>query len=92
MFEAFYASPESQALYGTGFGEAQITAIYQMLFNRAPEQAGLDYWLNQVTLGLLTPAGAALGILNGALNGDAVAVANKLAASCSPPRWTRSPK
>lgn len=38
---AFYASAESQALYGTLFGITQINAIYVMLFGRAAEPAGL---------------------------------------------------
>ena len=78
---AFSASAESQALYGSTFGAAQINAIYLVLFGRAAEPAGLAYWSNQVQLGLLTPAGAAVGILNGALNADAIAVTNKLDAS-----------
>ncbi|MDD4959400.1 MAG: DUF4214 domain-containing protein [Gallionella sp.] len=81
VYNAFYASPESQSLYGTAFGVNQINAIYNMLFGRDAEPAGLAYWANQVATGLLTPAGAALGILNGALNADATAVTNKLAAS-----------
>lgn len=81
VYEAFFASPESQALYGTDFGADQINAIYQMLFNRDAEPAGLAFWLNEIQLGHLTPAGAALGIMNGALNQDAVAVNNKLVAS-----------
>lgn len=80
---AFAASPESVALYGATFSQTQINAIYNMLFGRDAEPAGLAYWTNQVAVGLLTPAGAALGILNGALNADATAVTNKLAASAS---------
>ncbi|MBP3979785.1 DUF4214 domain-containing protein [Acidovorax sp. JG5] len=81
VYEAFFASPESQRLYGTDFGAEQINRIYNMLFGRDAEQEGIDYWLHQIELGYLTPAGAALGIMNGALNADKVAVANKLAAS-----------
>jgi len=80
---AFFASAESQSLYGTTFGVTQINAIYQMLFNRAAEPAGLAYWANEVARGALTPAGAAIGIMNGALNADATAVTNKLAASAA---------
>lgn len=83
VLNAFYASAESQSLYGTSFGATQVNAIYQMLFGRDAEPAGLSYWLNQVATGALTPAGAALGILNGALNADATAVTNKLAASAA---------
>ena len=81
VYTAFFESAESRSLYGDGFGVTQINAVYQMLFGRDAEPAGITYWANQITLGLLTPASAALGILNGAKNTDAVAVANKLAAS-----------
>ena len=54
----FSASPESQALYGTVFGAAQVNAIYQNLFNRDAELAGLVYWSGEVNAGRLTAAGA----------------------------------
>jgi hypothetical protein len=75
----FSESPESRALYGSTFGAEQIDAIYMNLFNRHAEQGGIDYWLGQVQKGELTPAGAAYGILVGAKNDDAIAVASKLA-------------
>ncbi len=77
----FSASPESQALYGTVFGAAQVNAIYQNLFNRDAEPAGLVYWSGEVNAGRLTAAGAALGILQGAQNADKTSVDNKLAIS-----------
>lgn len=80
---AFFASPESRALYGETFGPAQINQIYLTLFGRPAEEAGLAYWDNQIKLGLLTPAGAALGIQEGALNSDITALQNKLTASAA---------
>lgn len=80
---AFFASVESKALYGDAFGNAQINAIYNMLFNRDAEPAGLAFWSNEVARGALTPAGTALGILAGAKNADATAIANKLLASAA---------
>lgn len=74
----FSASPESQAMYGSTFGPAQINAIYRVLFNRDAEPAGLAYWSQEVAAGRLTPAMAAYGILVGAQNDDATAVSNKL--------------
>src|SRR5687767_2116766 len=78
---SFSASPESVALYGPTFNAAQINAIYQNLFNRDAEPAGLLYWSQEVAAGRLTPAGAALAILLGAQNDDLVAVQNKVAVS-----------
>lgn len=80
---AFSVSPESQALYGTGFSDATINAIYQNLFNRDAEPAGLSYWSTEVTSGRLTAAGAAYAIFLGAQNEDKVAVQNKMAISAA---------
>jgi Ca2+-binding RTX toxin-like protein len=80
---SFSASAESQALYGPTFDRAQVNAIYTLLFGRPAEQAGADYWLNQVVIGAVTPAGAAVAILNGALGGDITVINNKLAASAA---------
>lgn len=79
--QAFGESPESQALYGAGFNASVINSIYMNLFGRSAEPDGLLYWSQQVNSGALTPGEAALGILLGAQNADAVAVANKLAAA-----------
>lgn len=79
--QAFFASAESQALYGSEFNAAQINSYYLNLFGRGAEPAGIQYWLGQVALGNVTPAGAAVAILNGAQGTDAVAVQNKLVAS-----------
>lgn len=80
---AFFASPESKALFGETFGVAQINQIYLTLFGRPAEDAGVAYWLNEVARGALTPAGAAIGILEGARNADITAAANKLSASAA---------
>ncbi|MEP6790463.1 MAG: DUF4214 domain-containing protein, partial [Ramlibacter sp.] len=79
VVRSFSASPESKALHGEGFGAAQINAIYQNLFNRDAEPAGQAYWLAAVNSGSITPAQAALSILQGAQNSDKTAVQNKLA-------------
>jgi len=81
--DAFAASAESKALYGSTFNYAQINAIYLALFNREAEKAGLEYWYAKVADKTFTPAGAAIAILNGALNADKIAVENKLAASAA---------
>jgi hypothetical protein len=78
---AFSASPESQAFFGSMAVAAQINTIYNNLFNRDAEPAGLTYWSQEIGSGRLTLADAAMGILAGAQNDDKVAVANKLAAS-----------
>lgn len=81
VYEAFFASPESQRLYGAEFGAEQINSIYQMHFGRDAEPAGLAHWLGMVETGRLTPTGVALAILQGAQGSDKVIIDNKLAAS-----------
>ena len=81
--DAFAASAESKALYGTTFNYSQINAIYQALFNRDAEPAGLAYWYAKVADKTYTAAGAAIAILNGAQNADKTAIDNKLAASAA---------
>jgi len=81
--DAFAASAESKALYGSTFNYAQINAIYLALFNREAEKAGLEYWYAKVADKTYTAAGAAIAILNGAQNADLTAIENKLAASAA---------
>ena len=80
---AFSASPESLTLYGPVFNAAQINAIYQNLFNRDAEPAGLTYWATEVASGRISPASAAAAILLGAQNDDKKSVDNKLAIAAS---------
>jgi len=78
---AFSASTESQAFFGSLNTLAQINTIYQNLFNRAAEPAGLTYWAGEINSGRLSLAQASMGILAGAQNADKLAVTNKLAAA-----------
>ena len=78
---AFSASSESQAFFGSLNTLAQINTIYQNLFNRAAEPAGLVYWAAEINAGRLSLAQASMGILAGAQNDDKLAVTNKLAAA-----------
>ena len=82
--DAFFASAESQALYGGTFNAAMIDAIYLNLFGRHADAGGVTYYLNQVlTLGNLTPASAAIAIMNGAQGTDIELVNNKLVAAAA---------
>lgn len=45
---SFIASPEFIGLYGTNLSNsAFLNLVYQNVLDRAPDQAGMDYWLNQ---------------------------------------------
>lgn len=78
---AFSASAESQAFFGGLELTAKINAIYQNLFNRDAEPAGLLHWMGKIGSGEVSLADAAMTILANAQNSDKTAVANKLAAS-----------
>ena len=80
---AFYASAESQALYGTTVDANFINNVYLNVLGRAAEPAGITYWLSQISKGLVTPAGAAIAILNGAQGSDVTTVNNKLTAAAA---------
>lgn len=77
----FSHSAESQALYGEDFDVAQLNLIYNVMFGRNGDVVGMTWWANQIAHNLVTPAGAAIAILNGAQGSDKIAVENKLAAS-----------
>ena len=81
IIAGFSASNESQALFGGSDAAAQVQAIYLNLFDRLPEPEGLDYWVARLDGGEVSQAEAMWEILQGAGEGDADAVANKLAAA-----------
>lgn len=81
VLAGFSASAESQALFGNKSTIDKVTAIYQNAFNRAPEPAGLAYWVAQLDSGKVTQAQASWTIQQSAGAGDAAAVQNKLTAA-----------
>lgn len=86
IIEAFANSPESQALYGniTKDNIADVVkAIYEAAFNREPEQAGLQYYVNGFKEGKFTPATIMLNILDGATGADKVVLENKIESAMS---------
>jgi hypothetical protein len=83
LVDAFGTSAESAALYSGGTS-AFVTAIYNNVLNRAPDSAGLAYWVNEIDKNGLTRGNAALSIMNGALTNvttqgviDGTTVSNK---------------
>lgn len=80
VMSGFSASAESQALYGAVTYEDQVKAIYQNIFGRAPEPAGLAYWT-----GILANGGSAsqmaFRVLQAAQGSDAAIVNNKVTAA-----------
>jgi hypothetical protein len=89
---SFTPQPETIALYpflGTPnldltspAGQAGLTtfinSLYGNLFGHAPDTAGLNYWVGQLTSGTVGPGAAALAIANGATGTDAIELQNKI--------------
>ena len=77
----FGASPEYTAMF-TGLTNTQVVAqVYENMFNRLPDPAGLIYWSNLLTAGILTLGSIALTIAVGAQGTDATILANKVTAA-----------
>jgi hypothetical protein len=81
VVQFFSASPESQSLYGATFTAASVKAIYTYLFNRPAADSEAAFWVGVVNApgSTVSPAAAALTILQSAHNDDAVGINNKLA-------------
>lgn len=76
--QSFFDQPETQALYPTGTTTtAFVTSVYQNLFNRAPDQAGLDYWVHDLDTHTVSNQNFILAVTNGALAADATILENK---------------
>jgi len=78
IINAFGNSSESTALYAGASDSAKVTAIYQQLFNRAPDSAGLAFYTGELTAGRMTAASIALNVANGASGTDLTSLNNKV--------------
>ena len=78
--DAFGTSPETEALYGpinsSTIGDV-IDAMYLAMFDRTPDPAGKQFYIDGFNAGTFTAASLAYNILIGAQNDDAVAIGNK---------------
>jgi len=76
---SFFDQPETQALYPPGNTNSQfVTSIYQNLFNRGPDPAGLAYWIGKGGLGgNMTRSVMIEALKNGSQGTDATIIANK---------------
>jgi len=64
-----HGQDEFQSVYGTKSTEAQVNQIYQNLFNRDADAAGLLYWTNQIETGALALASIANDLIWNVENG-----------------------
>jgi hypothetical protein len=81
MIGALSATDEFKALYDGKTNEEIVTAVYQSLFGRAPDAAGLEFYLKGLEDGTLNIASIAVSIVDGAQDGDKAIVDNKVAAA-----------
>jgi hypothetical protein len=72
--ESFATSQEATVHFSSTTAADRITEIYQQLFNRAPDAAGLSYWVDAVSKGHASMADVAINVLQGALGSDSTLV------------------
>lgn len=81
IINAFAASPEANTLYGAIDASTiggVIDSLYLALFNRAPEPAGRQFYIDSFAAGTFTPSSIALAVLVGAQERDSDAIGHKL--------------
>lgn len=71
IVQAFATSDEAQVRFGSSDATDRITQVYEQLYNRAPDAAGLAYWTAAIDNGTMSVADAAVAILHGAQGTDA---------------------
>ncbi|MFC0351971.1 DUF4214 domain-containing protein [Undibacterium danionis] len=80
LAQSFSEQVEYRNTYGGKNTYDVVSALYQNLFGRAPDSAGLAYWVGQIDNGTINLGITALAILNGASpsSNDGISIANKL--------------
>ncbi|PHS55615.1 MAG: hypothetical protein COB17_11330, partial [Sulfurimonas sp.] len=69
--QSFFEQNETKELYPDGTSNTDfITSVYQNLFNRAPDTAGLNYWENELSIGSFTKNSFIQAVINGAQDND----------------------
>lgn len=84
IIDAFANSPEAQERYGQINEQTideVIALVYDGLFGRAPDPAGLEFYVRGFEAGEFTPGALAVDILQGAQGADAVRLDNRISAS-----------
>jgi uncharacterized protein (TIGR02145 family) len=74
----FFKAPETQRKYPEGTTDAAfVNTIYQNVFGRDAEQAGIDYWVNVLGNGWRTRDQMIMTVIEGARNKDLQVLQNK---------------
>jgi hypothetical protein len=79
IMNSFGNSLEATTLFGSLNGTAKINMLYQQMFGRDADFAGLMYYSQQLTAGTMTAASIAQNVLDGASGTDSTIITNKLA-------------
>lgn len=79
IIDTFSTAPEYEAQYGDLTNEDLVSALYQQILGRDADDAGLEYYVNELEAGNITKGGIALAILSGPLNNPEAADADDLA-------------
>jgi len=65
--KSFFDQPETQTKYKPGLANTEFVAsVYQNLFNRTADSAGLNYWVNELDSGRVDKSVFILAVINGA--------------------------
>lgn len=65
--EFFFDQPETRALYPNADDtDAFVTAVYNNVLGRIPDQEGYDFWVSVLETGLVSQGAFVLAIINGA--------------------------
>ncbi len=78
IIDAFGVSAEFTDRYGTLSNSELIDSIYRQMFNRDPDAAGKQWYLDELTSGRMNLQTITLNVLSGATGTDQAIVANKL--------------
>ena len=70
LIDAFATSEEAKVRFSSQDTNERVSQIYQQLFNREPDQAGLDFWVDAISSGRMSLADAAIEIQKGARSTD----------------------
>lgn len=81
LVEAFGTSDEYRELYAGADTRETVDALYQHLFNRHAETAGLDFWAGNLEAGNVGLAEIAFTLVNAAQGGDLAVIGEKVAAA-----------
>ena len=64
--KSFFDQPETKEKYGDGDIDSFIDSVYENVLDRQPDDAGKDYWKDQLENGVISKDKFIIAILNGA--------------------------